>query len=137
MAHLRQRYTSDLRHLAAMRSAVRAACEQAWGANAPPDAIHQLELALSEAAANVVLHAYGRVPGQPVELVIDTDPSQVCVSLYHCGRDFDPEGVARLAFDGSQESGFGMYLMRQSVDEVQYLHDQEGRCGIRLVKRRP
>jgi anti-sigma regulatory factor (Ser/Thr protein kinase) len=137
MAQLRQQYTSDLGQLAQMRAALRAVCEQAWGADAPLEAIHQLELAVAEAASNIVLHAYDRVPGQPIEVVIDSDPLQVCVSLYHGGRDFEPEAVARPAFDGSQESGFGMYLMRQCVDDVQYVHDNEGRCGIRLVKRKP
>jgi anti-sigma regulatory factor (Ser/Thr protein kinase) len=136
MAQLRQEYTSDLQHLAQMRALVRTACHEAWGPDAIPDAIDQLELALSEAAANIVLHAYDRVPGQPIELVIDTDPSQVCVSLYHCGRDFDPKTVTRPALDCTQESGYGVYLIRRCVDEVHYIHDQEGRCGIRLVKKR-
>jgi anti-sigma regulatory factor (Ser/Thr protein kinase) len=38
--------------------------------------------------------------------------------------------------DGSQESGFGLYLIEQSVDDVRYYGDARGRNCIALVKRR-
>jgi serine/threonine-protein kinase RsbW len=129
-------FPSDLRQLAAMRAFVRDACRRAWGHGADETGIAQLELALDEAAANVILHAYQGEAGRPIELAVDAGADQVCVSLSHEGRDFDPGAVAAPAFDGSRESGFGLYLIQQSVDEVTFLHDGQGRHGIRLVKRR-
>jgi anti-sigma regulatory factor (Ser/Thr protein kinase) len=38
--------------------------------------------------------------------------------------------------NGSQESGFGIYLIIQSVDEVRYYRDERGRNCIALVKAR-
>jgi anti-sigma B factor antagonist len=44
--------------------------------------------------------------------------------------------VAPPAFDGSRQGGFGVYLIKQTVDEVHYFCDARGRCGVRLVKKR-
>lgn len=136
MGQMRQDYTSDLQQLAAMRRAVREACRAGWGLATNEEAINQLEVAVGEAAANIILHAYDREPGQPIELVAEVDAEQIILSLYHHGRDFDETAVAPPSFDGRREHGFGVYLIQQLVDQVTYLHNEQGRCGIRLVKRR-
>ena len=38
------------------------------------------------------------------------------------------------ALDGSRESGFGIYLITKSVDDVRYSRDERGRNCIALVK---
>jgi anti-sigma regulatory factor (Ser/Thr protein kinase) len=136
MVQVRQEYSSDLHHLAAMRRLVREACEAAWGTGADADAICQLELAVDEAASNIMLHAYCREQGRPIELLAEADAGQVTVTLYHCGHDFDAAEVAPPAFDASREHGFGVYLIQKLVDQVTYLRSEQGRCGIRLVKKR-
>jgi len=131
----RREYTSDLNQLCDMRAFVRDACQEVWGADTSKEAINLLELAIGEAATNVILHAYERQGGQPIELVVEVDDDGVCIWLYHCGQNFDPCLVPPPIFDGTRESGFGLYLIQQAVDEVQYFHDERGRCGVRLFKR--
>jgi serine/threonine-protein kinase RsbW len=135
MVRLGREFASDLRQLGDMRACVREACNRAWG-TPDEDALQRLELAVTEAAANVIRHAYQGEPGRPIELVVEADDAQVSVCLYHHGPDFDPGAVPPPAFDGSREGGFGVYLIQASVDEVQYFRDDQGRCGIRLVQRR-
>jgi anti-sigma regulatory factor (Ser/Thr protein kinase) len=89
---------------------------------------------VSEAAANVILHAYRRQPGRPIELTVEADPDRASVCLCHEGEGFDPESVPAPVFDQGRESGFGLHVIRQSVDEVQYFVDERGRRGVRLVK---
>src|SRR5262249_8017136 len=55
---------------------------------------------------------------------------------YHRGRDFDPAQIDPPSFDGSRYGGFGHYLIGRCVDDVRYVHNDEGRRGIRFVKRR-
>jgi serine/threonine-protein kinase RsbW len=131
-----RQFESDLRQLSAMRAFVREGCRCAWGERASDETLIRLELAVDEAATNIIRHAYGGESGRPIELVIEADEDQVRVSLYHLGRDFDPRAVQPPVFDGSREGGFGLYLIEQAVDEVCYFHDDQGRCGIRLVKKR-
>jgi anti-sigma regulatory factor (Ser/Thr protein kinase) len=60
----------------------------------------------------------------------------VVIRLHHIGAPCDPASVPPPAFDGSQESGFGLYLIKQSVDDVRYYRDARGRNCIALVKSR-
>jgi anti-sigma regulatory factor (Ser/Thr protein kinase) len=138
MARFTQKFSSDLRQLVAMRAFVRDACQCAGGLGPDEEAmIAQLELALSEAAANIILHANQGEAGRPIELIVDTEADRISLSIYHQGRDFDPEAVPPPTFDGRCESGFGLYIMKQTTDEVTYLREESGRRGVRLVKKRP
>jgi anti-sigma regulatory factor (Ser/Thr protein kinase) len=131
----RREYPGELEQLSDMRAFLREACVAGWGAGAEA-AIAELELALSEAAANIIRHAYrGRAHG-PIEMVIDVDSDAARVVLLHHGADFDPRAAAPPSFDGSREGGYGLYMIAHSVDEVRYFHDELGRVGIRLVKKR-
>lgn len=137
MTQGRRQFSSDLRELPALRSFVLNLCQQAWDTPADELALSQIELALAEAASNVVRHAYEGQPGQPIEVVVEADDQKIAVSLYHLGKGFDPDTVAPPEFSGQREGGFGIYLMRAAMDEVSYFHDEGGRHGVRLVKNRP
>jgi serine/threonine-protein kinase RsbW len=136
MVQLSHEFPSDLSQLAAMRDLVSKACAQAWGMRGDEDAIKELQLALVEAAANVIRHAYQGEADRPVLLVIEGEADRVTLTLYHEGPDFDVEAVPPPSFDGSRSGGFGIYLMKQLADEVHFFQEQ-GRCGVRLVKNRP
>ncbi|MCC6421550.1 MAG: ATP-binding protein [Gemmataceae bacterium] len=130
-----RQFVSDLTELGPIRAFVREACARAWGPG-HDEALNRLELALSEAVANIMLHAYRREPGQPIEVTVTTALDHVGVTIFHEGEGFDPDAVQPPVFDAGRESGFGVYLIRQSVDEVEFLRDDTGRHGVRLVKKR-
>lgn len=136
MPQTRQEYVSNLRHLTDMRELVRSTCRSYWGADTEP-AIAELELAVTEAASNIIRHAHRGMASLPIEMVIEADPEQVSVTLYHSGPAFDPASAPPPVFNGSREGGFGLYLIRQSVDDVRYWCDEQGRQAIRLLKRHP
>lgn len=129
-------FTSDLEQLTEIRSFVRDRCGKIWPGPAAGEPLAKLELAVSEAATNIMLHAYAGQPGRPIRVLVEGDADQITVTMYHQGHAFDPEKVSPPSFDGSRHSGFGVYLIRESVDEVSYLVDGENQCGIRMVKRR-
>jgi serine/threonine-protein kinase RsbW len=137
MEQVSREFPSDPRQLAAMRGLVRDTCLRVWDPReTDSQKIAQLELAVTEAAANVILHAYAGQEGQTLELTVGADADGVCVTLYHRGEPFDPEAVRPPSFDGSRESGFGLYIIRLAVDEVTYFEDDRGRRAVRLVKKR-
>ena len=63
-----------------------------------------------------------------------SSPTKVSMRLHHLGDPFDPSKVPPPRLDGSQESGFGVYLITQSVDEVRYYRDERGRNCIASTK---
>ena len=136
MEQASRRFTSDLEQLAEIRSFVRDQCNKIWPGESSAEALGKLELAVSEAATNIMLHAYARQPGRPIEVAVEGDDGQIMVSMYHQGCPFDPESVSPPSFDGSRHSGFGVYLIRESVDHVAYTQDADGKCGIQMMKRR-
>lgn len=134
MVQLTQEYSSDLHQLVSMRAFISQTCHRAWHAQKHEQALRELLLAVQEAATNIIRHAYGGEFGQPIELVIEVDDCQISAILYHEGHAFDPSQARPPRFDGSQFGGFGLYFIEQSVDDVQYFQNSDGRQGIRLTK---
>ncbi|MDP8245678.1 MAG: SpoIIE family protein phosphatase [Candidatus Hinthialibacter antarcticus] len=97
--------------------------------------MQQLTLAMNEAAANIIQHAYdGEEDGQ-WEMIIEEFQDRWVLSLLHNGTPFDPDEAPEPDFDGSRSSGFGVYIIRNSVDEAVYGRHDDGRCLIQLMKR--
>ncbi|HEY7220671.1 MAG TPA: SpoIIE family protein phosphatase [Candidatus Binatia bacterium] len=124
---------SDLKELSRAREFVRAFCRH-LRSPVNEDSIGALELAVNEAASNIMKHAYHGRTDQWIHLEAEAFPNQISFQLHHLGDPFDPSTVSPPALDGSQESGFGIYLITQSVDEVRYYRDERGRNCVALVK---
>ncbi|MDQ2730924.1 MAG: ATP-binding protein [Armatimonadota bacterium] len=100
-----------------------------------PEMIAQLELAITEAVANIVKHACaGRCDGT-LRVRAEACPDCISLQIHHGGGSFDPSSIPPPSFDGSREGGFGLYMMSQCMDEVSYLQDETGKNYTRLVKR--
>jgi sigma-B regulation protein RsbU (phosphoserine phosphatase) len=128
--------SSDLKELARARAFVREFCSAIPAPTPDEDAVQQLELAMTEAASNVMRHAYGGRADRRIQLEAEAFAERLILRLHHLGQSFDPDAVQPPAFDGSQEGGFGMYIMSQSVDDVRYHRDERGRNCISMVKTR-
>ena len=129
-------YSSELPQLGLMRDFVGDACRKEWSRATDEAGIRQLELALQEAGANVIEHAYQGKAGQPIVLVLETLTDQIRVTLVHNGVSFDPRSLPKPRFDGAREGGFGVYMMEQLVDHLTYFREADGRSAVRLVKYR-
>lgn len=126
---------SELGQLQAIRSFVSDNIDRAEGANLDDDDHYQLLLAVNEAASNIVRHAYNGRPGDSITVSSDLYPDRIVIRLSHYGSSFDPSAARPPSFDGSREGGFGVYMIEQCVDEVQYLSAPDGKNTIQLVKR--
>jgi sigma-B regulation protein RsbU (phosphoserine phosphatase) len=135
LVHVELEITSDIRNLRQARAFVRDCCRLA-PQGFQDDDIAALELAVNEAASNIMKHAHRGRPDQRIYLDGDMYPDRVSIQLHYVGDPFTPSSAPRPALDGSRESGFGMYLMSRSVDEIRYFRDDRGRNCIALVKRR-
>jgi sigma-B regulation protein RsbU (phosphoserine phosphatase) len=128
--------SSDLGELAKVRAFVRDVCSRLPPPSLDEDAVSQLELALTEAASNIMRHAYGGRTDQRIQFDAEVFHDRIVWRLHHLGASFDPARVSTPAFDGSQEGGFGMFIIERSVDEVRYYRDERGRNCISMVKNR-
>ena len=125
---------SDPRELRRTREFARAFCRDLPGVALAAHRVDELELAVNEAASNIMKHAYHGRADQRIHLEAEASSDQVSIRLHHLGDPFDPSAVAPPPLDGSRDSGFGVFLITQSVDEVRYYRDERGRNCIALVK---
>jgi sigma-B regulation protein RsbU (phosphoserine phosphatase) len=136
IARAEMEISSDLTELARARGFVRDFCRTLPGPPVEADKVSQLELAVTEAASNVMRHAYGGRTDRQIQLDAEAYEDRIIVQLHHLGETFDPTAVKPPAFDGSGEGGFGMYIIEQSLDDVRYFRDERGRNCISLLKKR-
>ncbi|MBP9143258.1 MAG: SpoIIE family protein phosphatase [Thermoanaerobaculia bacterium] len=123
--------TANLDELPRLRAMITSA------AAGPPASLDEtrlraLVLAVNEAFVNIVRHA---VPGRTdarIRLETIVDSERVEVSLVHDGIAFDPATAPTPDFEGGRASGFGVYLIASSVDEVRYENDPGSR-RVRLT----
>jgi serine/threonine-protein kinase RsbW len=127
---------NNTRNLARIRGAVHEAA--AASALVDRDA-RQVVLAVDEAVANIIEHAYdGSVEPGDIRITIDATPARFEVVISDAGREFDPGAVEmpdiREHVRNRQKDGLGVFLMRQIMDEVKYTFVQGIRNELRLVK---
>jgi sigma-B regulation protein RsbU (phosphoserine phosphatase) len=127
---------SDLKQLRKAREFVRAFCRNLPGPPLDEDSVAALELAVNEAAANIMKHAYHGRQDQSIHLEAKAFPRRLAIQLHHFGDAFEPSTAPPPSVDGSRDSGFGVYIIARSVDEVRYYHDERGRNCVALVKTR-
>jgi sigma-B regulation protein RsbU (phosphoserine phosphatase) len=128
---------SDLNELARVREFVRNCCTRVPAELLERSRVDLIELAVNEAVANIIKHAYRNAPDQPVRIEARLSPNRIVFRLYDWGRRFDPAAVPAPAFDGSKDHGFGIYIIEQAVDEVEYSREETGRnCATMRINLR-
>ncbi|MEJ2487595.1 MAG: ATP-binding protein [Anaerolineales bacterium] len=83
---------------------------------------YAVQLAVDEACANIIEHAYGGEGVGNIEMTINTSRRSIEVILKDTGDAFDPNEVPdldiSLPLDQLGERGAGVYLMHKLMDEV-------------------
>jgi sigma-B regulation protein RsbU (phosphoserine phosphatase) len=125
---------SNLRELRLAREFVRDFCRKLPGPGLDDACLGELELAVNEAASNIMKHAYHGRKDQWIYLEAEAFPDRLLFRLHHLGDPFDPKKIPLPRLDGSWESGFGVYIIGQCTDGVRYYRDERGRNCVEIVK---
>ena len=133
-AHAGAQITSDLSQLATARAFVRDFCLRISRHEPNEDAVAKLELAVTEAVSNIIRHAYEGRDDRAIQIEARDTHEGVAIRLHHDGLPFDPEEADLPSFDGSREGGFGVYIIENTVDAVQYAQNWNDRNTIQLYK---
>lgn len=102
---------------------------------AAPAWSQELATAVHEAVANIIRHGYRGRSGQPVVIEGEVFSNEIAVTIRHRGVGLKRSIVPNPALDGSEEGGFGLYLIHSMVDRVAYFEDAEGFDCTLLIKR--
>jgi serine/threonine-protein kinase RsbW len=101
--------------------------------------ISNLELAVDEACANVIEHAYGLDTRQEVIIQAICDEEAVRISVFDTGKGFDPTGVTPASIDTlvteRRSGGLGIRLIKALMDEVSYQIQPGQKNELHMIKR--
>lgn len=94
------------------------------------DSIHDVELAISEACANVIQHA---VDSDGYEVSIELAADRCAITVLDRGEGFEP-GHVKDQSDMDAESGRGLSLMRALVDNLNFVSEPKVGAVVHMVK---
>ncbi len=96
-----------------------------------PDCVDDIGLALSEACANVVIHA---ADDDEYEVRVQIDERRCVVSVRNTGHGFDASALRDEMPDALSPSGRGVAIMRAVMDDVAFTSEPSTGTIVRLVK---
>lgn len=119
-----QSFPGRLDQLAAIGDFVARCAEQA--AMGERD-IYAIQMAVDEAATNILLHAYDQDQPGPIQVICWQEGNDFVVQLRDRGRPFDPAAVPEPDLESPleerREGGLGIFLMRRMMDHVEFARE--------------
>lgn len=131
MKSYRMTRAAELDSLAVFRDFVDDVCNEH---GIDEDTAYDLKLAVDEACTNVVQHGYaGMNPGSIIlDLTVSETEVQVCLTDF--GHPFEPSSAPipdiTLPLEERPAGGFGLFLIYQTMDEVDYVTSEAGNTLI-------
>ncbi len=98
---------------------------------------YTVQLGIHEICTNIVQHAYTQQQEHKriaVTMEMRAQPRCLCVTLWDNGKHFEQSEVQEPLLDEGQVHGYGLFLVRNVMDEVTYSRQPEGNCW-RLAKK--
>lgn len=125
--------TSDPRLLSIARAAV---CEVGAICGLSEELCQGITLAVDEALANIIRHAYKNRHDQEIELDCQVNANRIVFRLLDQGEPPDPARICGQPLNNVSLSGRGTHLIKAIMDEMSY-EQTSGKNELRLVKNLP
>lgn len=94
----------------------------------------QVQLAVDEAATNIIQHAYADAPTGNIDITWVIEAGELIFTLSDRGNPFDPTRVPtpdiHSPFEDRQAGGLGIYLMSKLMDDVAFTFTERGNTLI-------
>ena len=101
--------------------------------------VAKLELAVDEACANVIEHAYGHDISKEVVVRATFDDEVLRIDIEDTGRGFDPDSFKQEELEKlvaqRKSGGLGMRLIKSVMDEVHYEIEPGRKNELHMMKR--
>jgi serine/threonine-protein kinase RsbW len=133
---------AELESLAAFRDFINAACRE--HPQFDEQFIYDLKLSVDEACTNVITHGYAGMDPGSIILTLELDEQRARITITDFGHPFEPyepeapdleAGLEGERLEYKLNGGFGLFLIYQTMDRVDYETTEDGNC-LKLVKER-
>ena len=102
--------------------------------------IYAVQLAVDEACANIIEHAYGGEGKGHINITTQNNLDNLTIIIRDNGLKFNPEGIPppkmNLPLEEISPRGLGVYLMQKMMDVVNYEFTQDNGNVLTMVKRK-
>lgn len=106
------------------------------GRGIPDDELQQVKTAVGEACTNAITHGSPNGRRNNIQVSFHLSPESLIVDVADEGPGFDPDAVPEPVAEALMEHGYGIYMMRQLMDRLEYFRDGTGTV-VRLTKMLP
>lgn len=100
--------------------------------------ICDVQLAVDEAAANIIDHAYGGEDMGDIECSYNAQPGKLEVIMRDHGEPFNPEKVKPPDLESDisrrKQGGLGLHFMKSLMDSVEFSFNGQGGNILKMVK---
>jgi len=127
------RFLSDPDQLRNIRETMRAVLQKD---NCPPPFIDDLVLAVNEACANIMQHAYKGKCTEEIILAIRRKEDEITIRLTDFAEPVDPLACKSRQLDDLRPGGLGVHFMNELMDEVCFIHPETGVGNILQLKKK-
>ena len=127
------RFRSDPDQLRNIRDTIRAVLQKN---NCPGQFIDDLVLAVNEACANIMQHAYkGKCTGEII-LAILREQDEITVRLTDFAEPVDTSACKSRQLDELRPGGLGVHFMNELMDDVRFLETDAGVGNLLQMKKK-
>lgn len=106
--------------------------------NLSRDTENRIILAVDEAVANIIEHAYENQREGTIDIEVEADSKRFMCTIRDSGKKFQPDTVHDPSIPehikAKKKKGLGIFLMRQIMDEVRYTFREGIQNELVLVK---
>ncbi len=125
---------ADVKYLETVSTILQSVLDRIEARQAVSQAEFGIKLAVHEACVNIIEHAYHGNPGQiQIEIQVSQAPPKIVIELTDQGDAAVESNFVQPNLDEPQIKGYGLFLIRNLVDEVKYVRNG-GSNQWRLVK---
>jgi len=100
--------------------------------------IGEVQLAVDEAASNIIDHAYEGEDKGVIECAYLATPGKLEVIMRDHGRSFNPGNVKppnlKAKVKSKKQGGLGLHFMRSLMDSVEFSFNNKGENTLKMVK---
>lgn len=128
----KETFSCDLNSLTEIRSFFGAFMSESVIPESARACMFEVELALNEAVSNVIRH--GQARGELRIQIELTENGWLKIRIIHLGRYFQPGLIKPVNAEIDREGGYGLYIIEQMTDEVNYGQNKSGERYVELKK---
>lgn len=119
-------FPGKLKYLRSAAKISREVCREIEELHALENFTRDVELCVSEAFTNALKYGRSGESEDPITLYFQLFPNKLIIKVMDKGKGFDLKNLPELDLRSLPIHGYGLYIIRSKMDEVQYVRNIDG-----------